>query len=59
MRILIFLLIGLGIAAGLWYFMLNQQGGLGLQIEGAQSDTQQKADDYRKNQEEMMRQMGQ
>ena len=59
MRILVFLLIGLGIAAGIWYFMLNQQGGLGLQVDGAQTEAQQKADDYRKNQEDMMRQMGQ
>ncbi len=59
MKLLLMLLLGLGVGGAIYYFVLQQQDGVAGQVNTAQESAQEKADAYKKQQAEMMLQLGQ
>ncbi len=59
MKLLLTIAIALLVGIGIWYFVLQNQDGMQMQINSAQNDAQEKTDAYRKQQEEMMKQLDQ
>lgn len=59
MKFLVLLIIGLGIGLGVWYVMLSGNEGMQTQTQNTANDAKAAADAYQKNQQDMMRQMGQ
>ncbi len=59
MRILVMTLIALGIGGGMYYVMFSNQGSMKEQVHTAEDSAQKAAAAYKKNQEDMMKQMGQ
>ncbi len=59
MKFLLTTLIALIIGVGVWYFISEQQAGMQTQIDSSQDAAQEKADAYRLQQEEMMKQLDQ
>ena len=59
MRLLMLLIIGLGIGGGILYFFSENQVQTQENIQVEQENAQNAADEYRKNQAEMMIQLGQ
>lgn len=56
MRVLFMLLIGIAVAAGVYYMTVMQgQGSVKMQVDSAKTEAQQKADEYKKKQADMMR----
>lgn len=59
MKLLLTTLIALVIGAGIWYFISAKQNGMHMQINSAQQEAQEKANAYQKQQQDMMKQLGQ
>ncbi len=59
MRFLLTIVIGALVAGGIYYFVMQQQKTTGQEMEAAQNEAVQKADEYRENQAKMMRELGQ
>lgn len=59
MKLLLTTLIALAIGVGIWYFVSSKQGGMQMHINSAQSEAQEKADAYQKQQQDMMKQLSQ
>ncbi len=59
MRLLLMLVIGLGVGGLIYYYMLNQQGDMSTSATQSTQSAQDAADAYKKNQADMMKQLGQ
>lgn len=59
MKLLLTTLIAVLIGVGIWYFVSSKQAGMQMHINSAQTEAQQKADAYQKQQQDMMKQLGQ
>ncbi len=59
MRILLLLLVALAVGGGVFYVMSGQQQATLVKVQDSQNSAQDKADAYKKNQEDMMKQLGQ
>lgn len=59
MKFLVLLLIGLGIGLGVYYVMLSGNEGMQVKTQEAANTARDSADAYQKNQQEMMKQLGQ
>ncbi len=57
MRFIMLLVMALAVGAGFLYLYTNVQKGTQAEIQEQQNAAQKATDEYRKNQEEMMRQM--
>jgi hypothetical protein len=53
------LVIGLGVGGLIYYYMLNQQGDMSTSATQSTQSAQDAADAYKKNQADMMKQLGQ